>query len=32
MLFKNGTLNSGDGFRKADVRVTDGKITKISEL
>ena len=32
MLFKNGTLNSGDGFRKADVRVTDGKIAKIGEL
>ena len=32
MLFKNGTLNSGDGFRKADVRVVDGKIARIGEL
>ncbi len=29
MLLKNGTLNAGKGFVKADLRVTDGKIAQI---
>ena len=32
MLFINGTINSGDGFRRADLRIKDGKIQQIGIL
>lgn len=32
MLFKNGKINAGDGFRRADLRVIDGKIAAIGDL
>ncbi len=31
MLLKNGTVNNGKGFSRADVRVEDGKIVEIGE-
>ena len=32
MLLKNGTLNAGEGFFKADLRIADGKIAEIDSL
>ena len=32
MLFINGTINSEDGFRRADLRIKDGKIQQIGIL
>ncbi|MBF0976945.1 MAG: dihydroorotase, partial [Bacteroidetes bacterium] len=32
MLFINGTINSGSGFRRADLRIKDGKIQQIGIL